>query len=122
MKKKVTKVLKKNQMGHQGDVLLIPVDSIPEDLKKLEKPILAYGKITGHKHEILDDKSVEYYESDGKDPFVVGWMRVIDKINANLVHEDHEGINLQHQFYPIRNQNEIVVNEEDEEIFQRVID
>lgn len=41
----------------QGDVLLIPVDRIPDTAKEVEPakglpPILAYGEVTGHAHGV----------------------------------------------------------------------
>ena len=39
----------------QGDVLLKKVNSIPKGLKKEDKCILAYGEVTGHKHQILSN-------------------------------------------------------------------
>lgn len=40
-------------MYRQGDVALFKVDSIPVG-KKEKKPILAYGEVTGHRHEIIE--------------------------------------------------------------------
>lgn len=48
-------------IARQGDVLLIPVDSVPEDAR--EKPlfkghvVLAYGESTGHYHRFEDTTS-----------------------------------------------------------------
>lgn len=118
MKKPVTKKMSRPTQGHQGDVLFTPIDKIPTGLKRSKEAILAYGEVTGHKHEILDE--VDYYLSDGSDPWVVGFLDV--KKEVDIVHEDHEGITIYPGKYEIRNQCEIEVNEEDKEIFRRVLD
>lgn len=47
----------------QGDVLLLPVDSMPDDVKEVQveanRIVLAYGEVTGHAHAIYDHVSQE---------------------------------------------------------------
>ena len=47
----------------QGDVLLVPVDEIPEGAKRLrpKRVILAEGEVTGHVHELVGGK-VDLFE------------------------------------------------------------
>lgn len=53
-------------MFRQGDVLIRPVASIPDGLKKVPldkgRVILAYGEVTGHAHAVIGD--VEFLAAD----------------------------------------------------------
>ena len=46
-----------------GDVLIAPVDEIPETRRKLQHTILAHGEVTGHSHRIQDHKTADLFES-----------------------------------------------------------
>ena len=53
----------------QGDVLLIPTDSIPEGTKPAKRDsrgrlVLAEGEVTGHAHVILDDAATLFVQDD----------------------------------------------------------
>lgn len=119
MKKPVTKQMQKPEQVHQGDVLLTPVDDIPKGIKPSRTIILAHGEITGHKHEILD-KGATFYPSLEHGPHIVGFLHT--KKPVNLVHEDHEGITVYPGKYEVRNQCEIEVENEDQEVLRRVLD
>ncbi len=120
MKKPVTRTMNKPMQARQGDVFFKPVDNLPEGLKKLDHAIFAWGEVTGHKHEVLNLENVDYFQYEGKDPFVVGYAHV--KEAEPVVHEDHEGFNLYPGYYEVRNQCEIEVDNEDNEAFKRVLD
>ena len=64
---------------HQGDIVLEPIGSIPDDAKFLRKNTVVYGEITGHAHVIED---AEIYEKDG-----IVYVRVIT--DNPMTHEDH---------------------------------
>lgn len=75
----------------QGDVLLVPVDSIPKGAKKQppqgRKVILALGEATGHHHrfEFMDTShNVKLYVADGGARYVH-----VTKVSA-LMHEEHD--------------------------------
>jgi len=58
------------QMIRQGDVLLIPIDSVPKGAKSRKKDrgrvVLAYGEVTGHAH-VIDDRATlpaELFDTD----------------------------------------------------------
>lgn len=78
-------------MVRQGDVLLIPVPSIPEAAKpgKRDKGriVLAYGEVTGHAHAITEP-GVKILEHEG-----TRYIRVPRK-GADLRHEEHGAIAL----------------------------
>jgi hypothetical protein len=66
----------------QGDVLLIKIDRIPENAKKLEDKILAYGEVTGHSHRFSEPKNVDRYQS-GNDVYLQVYSP------TPLIHEEH---------------------------------
>lgn len=77
---------KKIEQIAQGDVLLVPVVSIPSNAKKLEnRTVIAYGEATGHAHRFAVKLSsdVEMYEADG-----VLYVRV--NTPTPLKHEEHD--------------------------------
>ena len=71
----------------QGDVLINPVNGIPSNAKRVESKdaiILAYGEVTGHKHQIADIETVSLYETPEGRRFLV-----VNGEAAELVHEEH---------------------------------
>lgn len=87
--------MKKRYMGHQGDVLLERVKSLPDGCKKIKTPgeevILAFGEKTGHKHKFLDCVS-EYVGPNG-----LGYIQVHKEVG--LLHEEHGTWTLTPGFY-----------------------
>lgn len=90
----------------QGDVLLVPVDAIPDNAKVKSRDngrvIIAYGEVTGHAHQIADPDAV------GAEILTVGesatFIRLTKK--AQLVHEEHGTIDLQPGAWEYRPQRE----------------
>jgi hypothetical protein len=87
----------------QGDVFLKEVIDLPEtdgnnyhstdieksDSHKLNKEVvLAYGEVTGHKHAVSDRNAALVKEKDGSRFFLLVFK------NTDLVHEEHDKINL----------------------------
>lgn len=72
-------------MFRQGDVLIRPVTSIPDGLKRVPldngRMILAYGEVTGHAHAVIGD--VEFLAADLED-LEQRFLRV-EREQANLV-------------------------------------
>lgn len=58
--------------NRQGDVALRTIEALPEGLKpKKDGKILAYGEVTGHKHQfIANDDTVQVLEDDKGNIFV----------------------------------------------------
>lgn len=80
--------LDKKQM-QQGDVWLEYVGQLPKGCKEIErKGILAYGEVTGHKHQ-LEDHGIKIYEDSN------GMFYVRSEKPTNLNHEEHETITLE---------------------------
>lgn len=64
-----------------GDVQLIPVARLPEDVKKLDRKELAYGEKTGHAHRI--DIGELFEAKDGKLYLKVDTL-------SRVSHEEHK--------------------------------
>jgi hypothetical protein len=79
----------KNVMYRQGDVLIIPVDNIPNHLVKTKRVTLALGEVTGHHHSISYG-AVGYSNNENSlsDYFEV------EEESANLTHQEHDTITL----------------------------
>jgi hypothetical protein len=78
-------------MVRQGDVLLIPVDEVPPESRRISHPdgrvTLAWGEATGHAHVVVGDRRVTLREFETD-------RYVILARNAELVHEEHAAIPL----------------------------
>lgn len=91
-------------MVRQGDVLLAPRELISknkEELKKIGKgeKILAYGEKTGHSHTLRGD--VTFYNNGNGLTFCQ-----VYKEGAELVHQEHDQINIEKGDYIVINQRE----------------
>lgn len=90
----------------QGDVLLIPLDRVPEDVIVSEygpRLVLAEGEATGHAHVALADEAELAEAPDGTLYLFVGGEK-----GAVLVHEEHDTIPLVPGSYEVRRQREYV--------------
>lgn len=81
--------MKKNQVYRQGDVLIMRVNSIPENLVKTNKVTLALGEVTGHHHSILSENVVGFAEVETA---LAKYIEV--KSQAVLTHQEHDPITL----------------------------
>ena len=54
-----------NFMARQGDVLIVGGAKIPATAIKQNNCILAYGEVTGHKHEISTEQAFMWVDTDG---------------------------------------------------------
>lgn len=81
----------------QGDVLIIPVNSIPKNCENLNRSpkgfILAQGEATGHAHVI--EQEIEFYRDDKGQLFFRTENEVIVK------HDEHEAITVPPGIYRI---------------------
>jgi hypothetical protein len=88
----------------QGDVLLIPVDEIPEAATLVPRDgnrvILAYGEATGHAHG-FDAFAASLQEADGR-----RYLRLREA--AELRHEEHGPITVAPGCYEVVIQREFV--------------
>jgi len=89
----------------QGDVLLVPVDEIPDGLKEVPREsgrlVLAHGEATGHAHVI--EGEAELLAADVED-LEQRFLRVEQE--AELVHDEHDTITVEPGEYEVRRQRE----------------
>lgn len=92
-------------MYRQGDILVKPVNRIPDGLKAVPldngRVILAYGEVTGHAHAVIGD--VEFLAADLED-LEQRFLRVENE--AQIVHEEHAPITLPPGDYEVKRQRE----------------
>jgi hypothetical protein len=72
----------------QGDLFISPIGSLPRGLKRRNEPVLAYGEVTGHKHQLVGDTSVVYEDVDGDVFFEV-------LSDTPLDHEEHDTLTIE---------------------------
>jgi len=92
-------------MYRQGDVLVIPVKSIPKEAatqvpSEKGRVVLAHGEATGHHHSLLD-RHVVMFRDDGM-------ARAFIKVEKDtpLEHQEHDPINIPKGTYEVRRQVE----------------
>lgn len=63
----------------QGDVLLVPIDQIPNDCKLADGPVvLALGEEHGHSHRFADDSKVlGFYKEGAEDHTMAGGSALV---------------------------------------------
>jgi hypothetical protein len=98
----------------QGDVLLMPVDSMPEGCELIpdvqDRIILAYGEVTGHAHAIADHitkhrQSPQKYKAGlYRHPSGMRYLHVIEPVT--LQHEEHTAHAIPAGFYMLPTQVE----------------
>jgi hypothetical protein len=84
----------------QGDVLLTPIDKLPENLKEKDN-ILAYGEVTGHKHQLVGTQ-VQVFADDRRNQFAEvkeksilrheehGWVDVVEGIKSVRIQREED--------------------------------
>jgi hypothetical protein len=93
-------------MFRQGDVLVIPVDSIPQSAaafrRENNRVILAHGEVTGHAHAIKDKRAALF-----RDPKLAAvFMRVSGDASVALEHDEHDTISIPPGSYRVIRQRE----------------
>jgi hypothetical protein len=91
------------KLYRQGDVLLIPTQSIPDSLKRTKRVTLALGEVTGHHHSILDGNAVGYADDENS---LAKYVEVNDSNGAALTHQEHDTIVLPEGSYRVIGQVE----------------
>lgn len=81
--------MNKNKHYRQGDVLIIPVATIPKNLVRTKRITLALGEVTGHHHRIETVDGAIGYAPNNDD--LAEYIHVMDE-NVELRHEEHEAI------------------------------
>src|SRR5262245_25449921 len=89
----------------QGDLLLVPVDEVPADARRLSsgRLVLAEGEATGHAH-VIDDERASLHT--GWDSVVMRHLRVEGDEPVLLVHEEHDSLRVPPGVYRVVQQRE----------------
>lgn len=99
---------------HQGDVLLVEVDKLPEDAKKIGK-IVQYGEATGHAHKVIES-DVYAVDTNGHVKKYVVFPPNVDV--DRMEHEEHPAtvikrgntgileVRTQQEFFPSKKEGE----------------
>ena len=93
----------------QGDVLLVPVEGLPERRHErvVEGPriVLAEGEATGHAHVVLGRARL-VHSTTAPSWRGVGHTHLVVDEPASLVHDEHDAIGLLPGTYEVRRQRE----------------
>lgn len=98
------------EMYRQGDVLLVPIEKLPEGAKKVRRGrrglVLAEGEATGHAHAIVDEGASLYELVDASDVEEMRqrFLRVDQEVA--VVHEEHGTVTPAPGDYEVRIQRE----------------
>ncbi len=102
----------------QGDVLLHPIDAVPEGARPIARSagriVLAEGEVTGHAHAIRSSAATLLADGDDR------YLRVTAPVT--LVHEEHAAIGIVPGTYRVVIQREYVPPEVSPVAFRRVVD
>jgi hypothetical protein len=93
-------------MYRQGDVLVVPVEGLPESVEPVPRDqgraVLAHGEATGHAHAISDDRAALF-----RAPHLAAvFLQVSGEAPVALEHEEHAAIALPPGTYRIVRQRE----------------
>lgn len=93
-------------MYRQGDVLIVPVKSMPKALEPVDREngrvILAHGEATGHAHAIRDKRATLF-----RDPKLEAiFMQVSGNDAVALEHDEHSTIHIPPGNYEVLRQRE----------------
>jgi len=84
-------------MYRQGDILIIPIETLPSgESKELKDKVIARGETTGHKHLLRGAQLL----------MIANAMYVVAKKAAMVTHEEHGQIDLPAGNYLVRRQQE----------------
>lgn len=92
-------------MYRQGDVLIIPVKSIPKKLEPVEREngriVLAHGEVTGHAHAIKNKGAALF-----RDPKLMAVFMTVNGDAVMLEHDEHDTIVIPPGIYQVIRQRE----------------
>ena len=79
-------------MARQGDVLIVAVTKLPQQLDPVEREngriVLAHGEVTGHAHAIKDERAALF-----RDPRLMAvFMHISGDAPVALEHDEHDEI------------------------------
>ena len=89
-------------MYRHGDILLVPVPSVPQDARREDRNgnlVVAQGEATGHSHRIEDERA-ERWLTSRREAFLVL------PVAAEIRHEEHRTLTLPPGTYRVVRQRE----------------
>ena len=91
----------------QGDILLIPVKTLPAAVKPVEpensRVVLAHGEVTGHHHSFAMSDRIALFREDGSGG---GLFLSVSGDTAPLTHQEHHTLHIPAGTHEIRRQRE----------------
>lgn len=90
-------------MFRQGDVLLVKVSNLPDNVEKIDTDIILRGEATGHAHRIINGQIFQFKDFRG---IPVGTMYIYAEIDSEIVHDEHKSIRLEKGIYEVVRQRE----------------
>lgn len=100
--KRSQKLNKNMNIFRQGDLVIKPIEKLPENLKVVSKGnqfVLAEGEQTGHKHLLVAEKLEVLQDEKGRYYFQL-------QNNATITHEEHKTITILPGIYEVGNEQE----------------
>lgn len=91
-----------NNIYRQGDLIIKPINKLPENLKIVNKEnrfVLAEGEQTGHKHLLVAERMEILQDTNGKFYFNFG-------NSVELTHQEHKTITILPGIYEVGNEQE----------------
>lgn len=83
-------------MFRQGDVLIVPINSIPNNAKTEGGDVVVHGETTGHAHRLKGGLILSLGEQ----------LFINAGVDASLVHEEHDTIQIPQGMYRVIRQRE----------------
>lgn len=100
---------KTGKWSRQGDVKIKMISELPKGEKKDAKDngvaVLAYGEVTGHKHQVIQGEVNFFTIGESVNMFSPKFLEVLSE-TALVVHEEHTQIPLVKGLYEIKIQRE----------------
>jgi hypothetical protein len=87
--------------ARQGDVMIVPCNSIPAKLKRTKRVTLAFGEATGH-HHTIERGAVGYADNEVS---LAEYLEVEEAL-ALLEHQEHDAIEIPKGKYQVIRQFE----------------
>jgi hypothetical protein len=85
-----------------GDLSFHPIEKLPENLKKINNPILAYGEATGHNHLLVAERENQFEIMED----LAGNRYLQVNEPTRLTHQEHKEITIEKGLYWVRNERE----------------
>lgn len=95
-------------IARQGDVLIVPIDKLPEGLNPTKRCTLALGEVTGHHHTIREGATgytTQANPDQGNTVSLAEYFEVEEQL-AKLEHQEHDTIEFPAGAYQVVRQYE----------------